>query len=137
MDDCSGRMSDLPRSPPTQSGGNCTYTHYLPLCCHACARTGKHAMEHGLWFTARTRRNPNARWTGRPSVAGTAYHVIVERDEDGLYVGSVPELPGCHTQAKTKAELESRIREAIQAYLSAGELPSPGPEFVEVQTIEV
>ncbi len=70
-------------------------------------------------------------------MAGTAYHVIVERDEDGLYVGSVPELPGCHTQAKTRTELGRRIREAIQAYLSVGEPPSPGPEFVEVQTIEV
>lgn len=91
----------------------------------------------GLGFTVHTRRNPNAKWAGRSSVAGTAYHVIVERDEDGLYVGSVPELPGCHTQAKTKTELGFRIREAIQAYLSAGEIPSHGPEFVEVQTIEV
>lgn len=70
-------------------------------------------------------------------MAGAAYHVIVERDEDGLYVGSVPELPGCHTQAMSKTELGVRIREAIQAYLSVGELPSHGPEFIEVQTIEV
>ncbi len=67
----------------------------------------------------------------------TAFHVIVERDEDGLYVGSVPELPGCHSQAKTKSELRARILEAIRAYLSAGEPHTPGPEFVEVQTIEV
>ena len=32
-------------------------------------------------------------------------NVIIERDEDGYYVGSVPELPGCHTQAKTVDEL--------------------------------
>ena len=70
-------------------------------------------------------------------MAGTAYHVIVERDEDGRYIGAVPELPGCHTQADTKSELALRIREAIRAYLSAGGLPSRGPEFIEVQTVEV
>jgi predicted RNase H-like HicB family nuclease len=38
-------------------------------------------------------------------------------DEDGYYVGSVPELPGCHTQAQTLKTLMERIREAIELYL--------------------
>jgi predicted RNase H-like HicB family nuclease len=42
----------------------------------------------------------------------------VEKDENGYYVASVPELPGCHTQAKTLNELASRIKEAIEAYLA-------------------
>lgn len=45
------------------------------------------------------------------------YKVIIERDEDGYFVASVPALPGCHTQAKTYPELTSRIREAIRLCL--------------------
>ena len=45
--------------------------------------------------------------------------VVVERDEDGWLVGWVPELLGCHTQAKSLDELMKRIREAVEAYLEA------------------
>lgn len=45
------------------------------------------------------------------------FNVVVERDENGYYVASVPELPGCHTQAKTLDELRRRIEEAIKLYL--------------------
>lgn len=45
------------------------------------------------------------------------FAVKVEKDEDGVYVASVPELPGCHTQAKTLDQLNKRIKEAIEAYL--------------------
>ncbi len=47
------------------------------------------------------------------------FGVVVEKDEDGYYVASVPELPGCHTQAKTLDEVMKRIKEAIQACLEA------------------
>lgn len=43
--------------------------------------------------------------------------VIIERNEEGWYVGSIPELPGCHTQAKTIDKLMERIKEAIKLYL--------------------
>ncbi|MBO8129835.1 MAG: type II toxin-antitoxin system HicB family antitoxin [Peptococcaceae bacterium] len=43
--------------------------------------------------------------------------VVIEQDEDGMYVASVPALPGCHTQAPTLAELEKRVREAIELCL--------------------
>ena len=36
------------------------------------------------------------------------YNVIIEQDSAGYYVASVPELPGCHTQAKTYDELIKR-----------------------------
>jgi len=42
--------------------------------------------------------------------------VVVERDEDGWFVGWVPELPGCHAQAKSLDELMKRIRESAEAY---------------------
>lgn len=45
------------------------------------------------------------------------FRVIIERDEDGYFVASVPALPGCHTQAKTPAELTARIRDAIRLCL--------------------
>ena len=47
------------------------------------------------------------------------FAVVVEKDEDGYYVASVTEMPGCHTQAKTLDDLTKRIKEAIEAYLEA------------------
>jgi Uncharacterized conserved protein len=45
------------------------------------------------------------------------FKVVIEQDEDGIYVASVPELPGCHTQAQTLDELNQRIKEAIELHL--------------------
>ena len=45
------------------------------------------------------------------------FKVLIESDEDGFFVASVPLLPGCHTQAKTLPELMKRIRDAIQLCL--------------------
>jgi len=45
------------------------------------------------------------------------FTVVVERDEDGCLIASVPELPGCHTQAWTLNELMLRVKEAIELYL--------------------
>lgn len=46
------------------------------------------------------------------------FGVVFEKDEDGFYVASVPELFGCHTQAKTLDEVMKRIKEAIEACVS-------------------
>jgi predicted RNase H-like HicB family nuclease len=48
---------------------------------------------------------------------GRRFTVIIELDENGYYVGSVPELPGCHTQERSLETLMERIREAIELYL--------------------
>jgi predicted RNase H-like HicB family nuclease len=45
------------------------------------------------------------------------FGVVIEKDEDGYYVAYVPELPGCHTQARTLDELLERIKEAVELYL--------------------
>ena len=66
------------------------------------------------------------------------FGVVVEKDEDGYYVASVPELPGCHTQAKTLDKVMERIKEAIQACLEVEGLKSSGrTELVGVQFVEV
>ena len=65
------------------------------------------------------------------------FSVIVERDEAGYYVASVPELPGCHTQARSLDKLMERIREAAELCL---EMDRPLPrktQFVGVQRIAV
>ena len=41
------------------------------------------------------------------------FKVLVEKDENGFYVADVPELQGCHTQAKDKKELMKRVKEVI------------------------
>ena len=41
------------------------------------------------------------------------YKVIIEKDEDGIYVGSVPALPGCYTQAESIEVLNIRLKEVI------------------------
>ena len=50
-------------------------------------------------------------------MSSNEYTVLIERDEDGYYVGEVIELPGCFTQAKTIEELMNRIKETIALYL--------------------
>jgi predicted RNase H-like HicB family nuclease len=66
------------------------------------------------------------------------FAVIVEKDEDGYYVASVPQLPGCHTQAKTLDKLTERIKEAIEAYLEAEKTkPTEKIELVGLQFVEV
>ena len=64
------------------------------------------------------------------------FNVLVERGEDGYYVASVVELPGCHTQAKTVDQLNRRIKEAVEAYLQVAE-PEHGPENVGVQQLKM
>jgi predicted RNase H-like HicB family nuclease len=71
-------------------------------------------------------------------VEALRFSVIVERDEDGLFIGSIPELPGCHTQAKTIDELMDRIKEAAELYLEVEETDrDTGREFVGIQFLEV
>lgn len=64
------------------------------------------------------------------------FNVIIERDEEGYYIASVPELQGCHTQAKSLDNLMVRIREAIELCLEV-EQAVPANEFVGVQRITV
>jgi len=66
-----------------------------------------------------------------------AFNVIVERDEEGFYVATVPELRGCHTQARSLDTLMERVREAIDLCLEEQGSPVSATEFVGVQRITV
>ena len=65
------------------------------------------------------------------------FSVVIERDEEGYYVGSVPALPGCHTQARSLDELIVRVREAIALCLEVEADADNGLEFVGVQRVSV
>jgi predicted RNase H-like HicB family nuclease len=67
------------------------------------------------------------------------FDVVVERDEDGYYVASVPALRGCHTQAKSLDELMARVREAIELCLDVERVSDDeaGLEFVGVQRVRI
>ena len=47
--------------------------------------------------------------------------VVIERDEDGLYVASCPALKGCWSQGASEEEAMANIREAIEGWLEAEE----------------
>jgi predicted RNase H-like HicB family nuclease len=67
------------------------------------------------------------------------YRVLLEQDEDGVWVVEVPSLPGCVSQGRTRAEAVENIKEAIAGYVESltahGEPipPSIGEEVVEVE----
>jgi len=63
------------------------------------------------------------------------YTVLIEKDEDGWLVADIPELEGCHTQAKTMDELIKRAKEAIELCLE-DKKPSLKSKFVGIQRIE-
>jgi len=66
------------------------------------------------------------------------FTVVIERDEDGYFVGSAQQLRGCHTQAKSLDELMDRMKEAVQLCLEAeGDLDEGELQFVGVQRIAV
>ncbi len=65
------------------------------------------------------------------------FNVVIERDEDGSYVASVPALPGCHTQSRTLDGLDGRIAEAIELWLEDAASEPAKLDFVEVRKVTV
>ena len=50
-------------------------------------------------------------------MANREFYVVIEKDEDGFFVGEVPQLRGCYTQGKTLDELMVNIKEVIELCL--------------------
>jgi predicted RNase H-like HicB family nuclease len=65
------------------------------------------------------------------------FDVVIERDEDGYYVASIPQLPGCHTQGRSLDELAVRIREAAELCLEVEGVAGKNLEFIGIQRITV
>lgn len=65
------------------------------------------------------------------------FTILIEKDEDGIYIASVPALRGCHTQANTVEALLPRIKEAIELCLDIENDELVQNEFIGVQQIEV
>jgi len=64
------------------------------------------------------------------------FTVIIEQDEDGYYVATVPALRGCHTQARSQDALMKRVREVIKLCLEDKD-PGEPLELVGIQQVAV
>lgn len=73
------------------------------------------------------------------------FKVLIEQDEDSLYVASVPELPGCYTQGKTLEQVRERIKEAIELVLESDKdikrdklnSPKSSTKFFAIEDLEI
>ena len=65
------------------------------------------------------------------------FTVLIEQDEDGYYVATVPALRGCHTQAKTLDTLMKRTREVVQLCLQENDSNNAPLELIGIQQISV
>ena len=65
------------------------------------------------------------------------FNIIIERDAEGYFVGTVPALKGCHSQARSLDKLIERMREAIELCLDVEGGGTDGLDFVGVQKVTV
>ncbi|HEY3781523.1 MAG TPA: type II toxin-antitoxin system HicB family antitoxin [Fimbriimonadaceae bacterium] len=64
-------------------------------------------------------------------------HIVLEPGEDGYILASVPALPGCHTQGRTREEALTNAKEAITGWLESQDSPPPGSPSAEIVQIAV
>ncbi len=65
------------------------------------------------------------------------YRVLIEQDEDGVYVAEVPALPGCISQGMTRSEAIGNIKEAIAGYLESLQAHGePAPPSITEEVVE-
>jgi predicted RNase H-like HicB family nuclease len=66
------------------------------------------------------------------------YRVLIEQDEDGVYIAEVPSLPGCISQGQTREQAIENIKEAIAGYLESLEAHGePIPPQITEELVEV
>ena len=66
------------------------------------------------------------------------YRVVIQQDEDGVFVAEVPGLPGCISQGQTRSEVLLNVQEALEAYLESLQAhDDPVPPPIEEEVIEV
>jgi len=67
----------------------------------------------------------------------TDFTILIEQDEDGIYVAKVPNIEGCYTQGKTVQEALERIKEAIEVCLKADNQEINPMKFIGIQQINI
>lgn len=66
------------------------------------------------------------------------YRILIEQDEDGVFVAECPSLPGCVSQGKTRQEALRHIQDAIKGYLeSLKKHDEPISPSIEEEIVEV
>lgn len=66
------------------------------------------------------------------------FTVVVERDEDGVYIASCPALAGCHAQGLTHDEAIANLKDAMRLHLEARrQLGEPIPTEVATERVEI
>jgi len=66
------------------------------------------------------------------------YRILLEEDEDGIFVAECPALPGCISQGKTRNEAIQNIQDAIKGYLeSLKKHNEPIPPSIDEEIVEV
>ncbi len=66
------------------------------------------------------------------------YRILIEQDEDGMYVAECTHLPGCVSQGKTRAEALVNIQDAVRGYLKSLEKHKEAiPPSIEEELIEI
>ena len=64
------------------------------------------------------------------------FYVVIERDEDGYYVGEVPQLRACYSQGRTLDELMTNIKEVVKLCLEEEGEEEPA-EFVGIHKVAI
>jgi len=66
------------------------------------------------------------------------YRVLIEQDEDGVFVATCTSLPGCISQGRTRKEALANIKDAIDGYLeSLKKHKEPVPPAIDEKLVEV
>jgi len=64
--------------------------------------------------------------------------IIIEQDEDGMFISECPTLPGCISQGKTRKEALENIKDAIKGYLeSLKKHNEPIPPTIDEEVVEI
>ena len=66
------------------------------------------------------------------------FRIVIQQDEDGVFVASCSSLPGCHSQGATRAEAKANIQEAIAGHLESLKAHGdPIPPSIDEEIVEV
>lgn len=66
------------------------------------------------------------------------YRILIEQDEDGVFISTCPALPGCISQGDTRAEAVENIKDAIEGYLASLEKHGDAiPPPIQEEVVEV